>query len=280
MSVQEASDETQKPFYNTRRTTYNLNSLASLTHQLQAPIASNPQFGQENKRKEMMSSLRIGSSFSLISSVAEFNDTGMQGFLAGMRLELPINDKLSLIGGLQFGEKHFDRMKLNMTPANASLNRAADFWISRLQANIQLLEIPLMLRYRFSNDRKVNLYFQGGFSPVVTLNEQYHHYDPKAASNVLETASRTDIDFTSARNNPALEDYINGLEPQVMVHTLNTYVGFLQVAPGLEVQVAPKLALQLEPYIQLGLQRVGSERQTIHSLGGTISLMYDLRSVK
>lgn len=239
---------------------------------LAPPVAPLPLITKENTQK--LPSLRIGTTVSFISSAAEFNDKGMQGYLAGVRLELPISNKLSIISGLQVGEKHFDRMQFNELIDNSSANRQRTYWISRMQGNIQMLEIPLFIRYRFSTDKRVNLYFQGGFAPSITLNEEYLHYDPRSAENLSQTQSMSNIDFTKANDNPALEAYLESLQPNVDVHTLNTYVGFLQMAPGLDIKLANHFSLQLEPYIQLGLQRIGSERQSLHSLGGSFSIMY------
>jgi hypothetical protein len=261
-------DFTQKgPYYRLTRIDYDA-EWETLT------ISPVPVVFQEKKKRLHLPGLRIGATASLFTSAVEFNDKGMQGYLAGLRVELPLSEKLSIISGLQVGEKHFDRMKLNVSPGNALLNRQATYWVSRLQGNIQLLEIPVLLRYKFSTDKKVNLYFQGGFSPVISLNEEYLHYDPRSAGNLSQTQTRSDIDFTKAQDNPALEAYLNSLQPNRDVHNLNTYAGFLQVAPGVEVKLGAHLSFQAEPYIQLGLQRIGSERQSIHSLGGTFSLMY------
>lgn len=229
---------------------------------------------EAEEKRNVLPGLRIGASASFFSSAAEFNDPGLQGQLLGFRVELPISEKISLISGLLVGEKHFDRMKLNVAFDNSMLNRQPTYWMSRLKGNIQLLEIPVFMRYSFSSDKKINLYFQGGFSPVITLNEEYLHYDPRSAGNLSQTQARSDIDFTQGKDNPALEAYLNSLQPNVDVHRLNTYAGFLNLAPGVEIQLASQLALQVEPYIQFGLQRIGSERQSIHSMGGTFSLMY------
>jgi hypothetical protein len=242
------------------------------TSALAPPAAPLPLIGKENTFN--IPSLRIGTTVSVISSAAEFNDKGLGGYLAGIRLELPISNKLSIISGLQVGEKHFDRMQFNELIDNSSANRQRTYWVSRMQGNIQMLEIPLFIRYRFSTDKRVNLYFQGGFAPSITLNEEYLHYDPRSAENLSQTQAMSNIDFTKAKDNPALEAYLESLQPNADVHTLNTYVGFLQMAPGLDIKVANNFSLQLEPYIQLGLQRIGSERQSLHSLGGSFSIMY------
>ncbi len=263
-----------------KRTVFQISKGRPLQHKIMPPLASGPQGLDKEASSNGLRAIRLGLTASRIFSAAEFNDTGLSGYLAGLRVELPISDKLSLISGIQYGEKHFDRMQLNVAIDNSSLNRQPTYWISRLHGDIQLLEIPILLRYRFSTENKVNFYFQGGFTPVITLDEKYLHYDPRSAGNLGQTQAQTGIDFTTAENNPDLVTYLNSLQPNVDVHRLNTYVGFLQITPGIEVKLSSHLSLQTEPYIQLGLQRIGSERQSLHSIGGTFSLMYLLPNKK
>jgi len=254
---------------------FNLNRLSLLPFTIHADA---PAFSLAEETELLAKPLfiRIGLSSSVFTSAAEFNDEGILGGLIGLRFELPINSRLSIISGVQYGKKGFDRLMLNVEQSNNILTREPTYWVSRLKGEIQMMEIPLHLRYRFSPAKRVSLYFQAGLSAAVTLDERYWNYDPRAVSNIAEMQTRTDIDFTRAQNNPVLEAYLENIDPKISRHTLNTYIGFLQVAPGIEIEVGSNLFLQAEPYIQFGVQRIGSERQRLHSLGGTLSLSYQL----
>jgi hypothetical protein len=223
--------------------------------------------------------VKLGLTATHLTTVSELNDQGKQGMALGIRSILQLSPRLSLVSGLQYAEKQFDRMVFNTYQDNAGAARQGSYWVSRLKAEFQMLEVPILLRYQFSANPRVNLYFQAGVSPMFSLSERYYHYDPRSANNLSQTLSNPQIDLsTNPDNNRALQAYLDQLEPVMQTQSINTYLGNLQFAPGIQVKIANRASLELEPYLQVGIQSLGSAQKKMHSAGASISLLYHLHS--
>ena len=129
-----------------------------------------------------------------------------------------------------------------------------------LDAEFKSLEVPVLVKYRFPKTGKVQLYAQAGLATMVTLEENYLRYNPLS----FENADRISRSVDKTQHIPTNQKL-----------TLNTYVGNIQAAAGLEYEVSDRLSLQLEPYFQWGLQPMGTEQKSLHSLGVGTALVYN-----
>ncbi|RMG68734.1 MAG: PorT family protein, partial [Bacteroidetes bacterium] len=163
---------------------------------------------------------------------AELNAPERQGgYTSGLRLEMKINEGWSVVSGLLYSRKRFAHrypVVRNNLPE----------W-GKLEGDLSMIEVPLLLRYNYPLSHKLRVYAQFGLVTAVSLAENYTDFNPNDPVNAL----------ASRRADP--ED----LNPNELSWSLNTYPGNLQIATGLEYAFSDKLALQVEPYFQQSLQR-------------------------
>lgn len=182
------------------------------------------------------------------------------GYLAGLRLEMIINDRWQVVSGLAYGKRQFDHIYYRIVDEQPYANA--------LEANMELVELPLMIRYHFPTQGNLSLYAQAGIITLFTIRETYHHYDPNDPAN---KGTYTPVPFR--------------LTPREKVWSLNTYPGNLQLAMGLEYELTNRVSLQLEPFFQQSLQRTkgsgsaGLEKK-LYTTGLTFGTMFRLSEPK
>ena len=196
--------------------------------------------------------IRLGMYLASTNSVAELNDASQPGFGAGLRAEVRFDDEWSIVSGMLFTQKQFSHKYYIFADDRTQ-------WENVIDANFKALEVPVLVKYRFPASGKIQLYAQAGLATMVTLEERYLRYNPLSFEN-------TDRVSRSVDKNQHI--------PTSQKLTLNTYVGNVQAAAGLEYEVSDRLSLQLEPYFQWGLQPMGTEQKSLHSLGVGTALVY------
>ncbi|MEZ4827274.1 MAG: porin family protein [Bacteroidia bacterium] len=199
--------------------------------------------------------IRVGAYGGYTQTKAELSNRSETGFMAGTRLEFLINDNWSVVSGIHYGVKQF-RFEYQIF-APQRFDRAVD-------ANLKVLEAPLLIRYNFPSTTPLNLYALTGIVTTVSISENYWEYDPNAPAN-----QGIDRNLLRQQNLPTDE------------RSLNTYVGNIYAAGGLEYQFNDHIAFQVEPYFQMNIQRTkgsgarGFEKQ-LYTSGFSFSLMYNL----
>ena len=198
------------------------------------------------------------------SSMAELNDKGEPGFLAGVRVEVRFTDQVSFVSGIQYAEKSFSHLfTLTETLNNASGRRR----VSQVnEAAFSTMELPALVRLRLPSDEKNSLYIQSGLVSFFMINESYRRYDPTSAQNA---------DIINPIGDPKELNFTN--------HKLNftTYIANLHAAIGYERRLSDRILFQLEPYFQMGLQKMGppsagpAERNNLYTGGIGAGIIYD-----
>lgn len=152
------------------------------------------------------------------------------GFLMGLRGVFPVKGNWSVVTGMQYGKKKFSHEYYVIS------DRA---YLNAVEGELNVIEAPLMLRHTFPSRKKLSLFAQAGVVTMLSISEEYKHYDPVAPANrgILTLAPAED------------------LKPQVQQRRLNTYPGNILMALGLRYKINEELALQAEPYFQQGIQR-------------------------
>lgn len=199
--------------------------------------------------------IRVGIYGGHTRTKAELSNRPEKGFMAGTRLEFLINDNWSVVSGIHYTQKQFRYEYQIFAPQR--FDRAVD-------ANLKMIEAPLLVRYNFPSTTPLNLYALTGIVTSVSIAENYWEYDPNSPDN-----QGVDRNLLRQQNLPTDE------------RSLNTYVGNIYVAGGLEYQFGDHFALQVEPYFQMNVQRTkgsgarGFEKQ-LYTSGLSLSLMYNL----
>jgi hypothetical protein len=196
--------------------------------------------------------IRLGLYLATTHSVAELNDASKPGLGAGIRAEVRFDDQWSIVSGLLYTHKQFSHKYYIFADDRTQ-------WENVLDADYRSLEVPVLVKYRFPRTGKIQLYAQAGIATMVTLEENYLRYNPLS----FENADRISRSVDKSQHIPTNQKL-----------TLNTYVGNIQAAAGLEYEVSDRISLQLEPYFQWGLQPMGTEQKSLHSLGVGTALVY------
>ncbi|TAE48076.1 MAG: PorT family protein [Bacteroidetes bacterium] len=152
------------------------------------------------------------------------------GFMTGVRGVFPVKGNWSVVTGMQYGKKKFSHEYYVIS------DRA---YLNAIEGELNVVEAPMMLRHAFPSRKKFSLFAQAGVVTMLSISEEYKHYDPVAPANrgILTLAPAED------------------LKPQVQQRRLNTYPGNILMALGLRYKISEELALQAEPYFQQGIQR-------------------------
>ncbi|MDP5170250.1 MAG: PorT family protein [Bacteroidia bacterium] len=187
--------------------------------------------------------------------------TATPGFSAGIRAELGINEQVSLITGFLYEERGFSQRFYSFSPSQQSL-------VNLVDADLQLAEIPLLVRYYLPTAPKVRLYGQTGIITMVSLKEEYQLFQKR--EDFVPTPS---LDGGNLR----LENPAGG-----QVRSLETYIGNVYGGFGVDVEFAKRWHAQVEPYTMITLQKtkgsgaLGIEKQMFHA-GIGFSLLYNIK---
>lgn len=212
--------------------------------------------------KTHLYSLSIGPYASFGKTRAELSSTyGTPGYTAGLRVELGLTEEVSLITGLQYERRGFSHRFYAYTPSQQSVENIID-------ADMQLAEIPLLVRYYVPTAPKVRMYGQAGIVTMVSLKEDYQLYQ--------NTGSIAPIPGPEGRN-LRLADPTGGQQRSLETYTGNVYGGI-----GISVQATNRIFLEAEPYLLLSLQKtkgsgaLGVEKRMYHG-GVGFSVSYRLK---
>ncbi len=202
--------------------------------------------------------VRLGIYTGSTHSVAELNDASKPGYAVGLRAEIRFDDAWSIVSGISFTNKQLSHNYYIFANDRTQ-------WENILDAKIKSLEVPVLVRYRFpaTENQKVQLYAQAGIATMVTLEETYVRYNPLS----FENSDRISRNVDRAQHIPTNQRF-----------TLNTYVGNIQAAAGIEYKVSNRLSLELEPYFQWGLQPMGTEQKQLHTVGVGAAIIYNLNN--
>ncbi len=220
------------------------------------------QFGAQSAMEALLppddypADIRIGLVGGITHTKAELSGPQADpGYQVALRLELGVSNNWQVITGIGYGERHFSHEYLVSFQEKLLRNR--------LEASMRVVELPLMMRYRFPSNGDLSLYAQGGIVAVLSLSENYQHYDPSAPVNANRLAIPSQ------------------LEPQQRAWNLISYPGNIAVGLGLEYQASDRLSFQVEPYFIQSLQRtkgsgsLGLEKK-LYTTGINAGIIFDL----
>lgn len=182
-------------------------------------------------------------------------------FRGGLRAEFNIKGNLHFVTGLNYEKRHFDHAFQYLRPGfNSGEAQVVDQFIS---ADLQLVQLPLLLRAYAPSKGNLSLYVQGGLVPMVSLKESYRLWEGDEISSALPFQ---------------LTDDPSG-DPQTQDWSFNTYPGTINLSAGLEYRFDNKLAIQAEPYTLLSLQQTKGSgslnlRKKMYTVGLGFSVIY------
>lgn len=222
---------------------------------------SGPFWTDQQARRYQLHSLGVGLFGTWGRTRAELSSReASNGFQAGIRVELGITEEVSLITGLQYEERSFSQRFFSFTPSQTSVENL-------IQAEFQLAEVPLFIRYYIPVAPKVRVYGQTGLVAMVSMKESYQLYQYRGE---LRPVSRFD-------GNPQELSKPTGGQ----LRSLETYVGNVYGGVGVTASLSKRLQFHAEPFALISLQKtkgsgsLGVEKR-MYQVGVGAALMYYL----
>ena len=183
------------------------------------------------------------------------------GYTTGARVELGLTEEVSLITGIQYEERGFSHRFFSYTPTQQPIENL-------VEADLELAEIPLLVRYYIPIAPAVRIYGQTGIVAMVSLEEEYQLYQKRSSFSPGPS-----IDGGNLR----LADPAGGQR-----RSLETYAGNVYGGLGLDVRLSDVFHVQVEPYYLLSLQKtrgsgsLGVEKRMYYG-GIGASLLYRIK---
>lgn len=160
-----------------------------------------------------------------------------------------LSRNVSLQTGIAFGNRTFDMRKDQFTYKGPG---AFEKYIKNINANVSIIDIPVTLRYQFSDKENSGWFTTIGISTVFSKRENY-----------IIT-----IDNIST---PYL--YQN-------FENTNSWMSMLNLSVGYQYPISKKITLTIEPYLQLPFKVIGEGGTKLSSLGLQIGAKYNLPKKK
>lgn len=184
----------------------------------------------------------FGIEFSPDLSGTGFGKVEDSGFNLGLNIEYHLNSKFSITSGFAYAKKLYFADE-NIESYNTNPN-----WIlDRVNANCDVIDIPINLNYYVSGREHSGLVFSAGLSTYLMLREDYDIlYEQPWPERTL-----------SIRN-----------ENDHFLSIFNASVGYKKI-------LSPTLSIQAEPFIKLPLQGIGEGNIDLFTSGLRLTLKYN-----
>ncbi|MFY7965463.1 MAG: hypothetical protein ACOVO1_11230 [Chitinophagaceae bacterium] len=185
-------------------------------------------------------------STSIANNIGYVSNPQIKNTQLQFKLELGYNisKHTSIQTGISFGSRQFNMRKDQFAYKGP---RALDKYIRDINADISLFEIPINLRYQYSNKENFGWYSNIGISSVFLKKENY-----------LVTIDNGTIIYL----------------PQNFENT-NSVFSMLNLSFGYQFPINKNFTLTTEPYIQLPFKVIGEGGSKISSIGLQIGAKYN-----
>lgn len=198
---------------------------------------------------EQRSKISLGVTYSPDYSRPDFStaQTGT-GYRFGMKGEYQIADQLFLNTGVLLSRVHYSATGQQYNPSGYYWNQS--ILPDETNAICLILEIPIGLKYNVFNLDQSRFFSTASLSSYIMLNEEYR--------------------FNYSSSYPGLQEQIkikNGSR-----HFLN----HLNLSIGYEYDLTPAMSVRTEPFINLPMSGVGWGDVRFYSMGGFISLNFQM----
>lgn len=208
------------------------------------PVKSLPQEVSPLFKRGLSAKIMLAPDFSFIN----FNQFTNPGSVVGAMIEYRFNNRLSIQLGAMRSVKLYG--------ATGAQYQWPAYWYSQkvrptsVDANCKVLDIPLNLRYDFTQGAKSRWFVSSGLSSYMMLNEKYDYNYPAGSTNIKWYKW-------------------NG-------STGNYWLGVLNISAGFERQIGKHFTLQAEPYLKTPMADVGFGKIRLRSAGFFMSMRYRL----
>ncbi len=208
------------------------------------PVRSLPQEASSLFKPGLSAKVILAPDFSFI----DFNQFTNPGSVVGALIEYRFNNRLSIqIGAMRSVKLYGATGAQYQWPSNWNSQKVRP---TSVDANCKVLDIPLNLRYDFTQGTKSRWFVSSGLSSYMMLNEKYDYNYPPGSTNIKWYKW-------------------NGT-------TGNYWLGVLNISVGFERQIGKHFTLQAEPYLKTPMAEVGFGKIRLRSAGLLMSVRYRL----
>ena len=200
-----------------------------------------------SKKKTFYIGVAGGPDFSKVQS-ASFNNIGFDaGLLAGMS----INNKVSFETGILWNKKNYRSRGTQFSMDKVRSTMPPGMIINNLESESSLLEIPLKIKYNFTDKRNAGLFATAGISAYIMTKE-------KNMYNVTMNGNPEKLIGVYGKYNFGLPAVVN-------------------FSIGYEHPVSSYLDIRIEPFLKIPLQGIGVGSLPITSTGLQIGIVHLLK---
>jgi hypothetical protein len=234
-------DELQKPITDKKSDSYRVEEQKTETKESQSITAKKPdpkkQTGKSSFLNNLFFSVSAGPDFSSVG----FNNTGKLELAYGAGIGYKISNKFSIRTGFYSARKVYtaepDEYYMPYNIAQYYPN------LKTIDANCKVYEIPVMLDYTISNNKKGSWFVSGGFSTLLMKEETYDYYfKPNYSPDYVK--------YTRTINNENKH-----------------YFTQLNIAGGYTKNINKNISLRGEPYMKIAMDGVGLGKVKLNSGG-------------
>ena len=186
----------------------------------------------------------VGSDFSNV----RFYGSDKPGFNTGLSIGYQFLPRWQLATGITYTVKKYSAKGNDYKPAN-------DYWTNYVKMDFvsgecSMWEIPLLIRYSFSESQRSKWFLTGGLSSYLMKKETYDLY-----------YTENGIYQSRHRSYPSDKKY---------------FFSIVHLAGGYQRHLTERLSLQLEPYFNMPMKGLGYGRMQINSFGTNLSLIFKI----
>ncbi|MEM0941714.1 MAG: hypothetical protein AAF600_18110 [Bacteroidota bacterium] len=187
-----------------------------------------------------------------LSTVEELNEFDRVGLDGGIHLEYFIKDRLSITSGALYTQKIYRTSDLS------EYQLPSAFWSNgiepeRINADCNVIDIPINLRYQVIQGLRTNAFISAGLSSYIMVNElyEYNYSEPNDLIN------RWSSEFTNKNQH---------------------YFGVYNFSFGVSHRIAKNISIEVEPYLKNSFGRVGWGQVQLRSTGALFHFKYSFRN--
>jgi hypothetical protein len=247
------------PNANPESVSKNKSDVVSIQKDVDADAVAKPQTTEQDKPvtqepaiAKKSSKTKKGKGNGLFISLSAGPDVGAIGVNSigkvetayGIGLGYAFNNRVSLQTGFYSARKIY-------TAGPNDYNPPGWWWLfypslEKVDADCKVYEIPLLLSYNFSTNKKRNWFGTLGLSSYIMKKEDYKYY------------------YKTGTGQPAMRNWVYNNENK-------HYFSVITLAGGYERKISNKFSVSLSPYLKLPWQGVGFGKVKLNSAGALVS---------
>jgi hypothetical protein len=176
----------------------------------------------------------------------QFSQTKQQGFgnaglSAGLLAGIHLNTRLAIESGFNLSSKYYASAGEYFDMSKISASMPSGMKLIRVQSKINVVEIPINLKYDVFKGKKGNVFVSGGISSYILTNEKNQYQASLNGNNEIMTG-----------NYPEHQNY---------------FAAAMNASAGYEYKPGKNVNLRIEPYFQIPMKTIGMGSMHVVSAG-------------